>query len=487
MIKKATLLLSYLLLLSNLVISQTFDGDWSVEYVTSDSPDSSNSIGYNVISVAAVEEDAFVALVNRGSANAHYLVGFRNAGKNTGRLGNVPYQLVDNKTKWISGFDQEYLFDANDIASKGNLIYVPNNDSISNSILVFELKTDSIYTYPQRYKVNAYIWAIDVDDNGRIYVTKTGDSTKAGSVLILENPDATPKWVTNGKQGKILQEFSLPDIGSPRGITANSDGTVLYVGNWDENKIYCYVGDPISGYTLLDDFKFEVAGEVITADTTSGPLKVGPFGIQYMREKNLLFVAHDASFVSGDNRGYSYGRIYIANPNTGEVLDTIDAAKWNFQIEGRYNNHNPGNLASGYTSNYAVDFDENLNVYTQSWYGWTVDKWVYSGTLPTIELTITDIKVNEQLIPEQIELKQNYPNPFNPTTTVEFSLNKQSDISLKIYNITGELVTNLIKNKNLNKGSYKITFDASNLVSGTYIYQLQVGEKTLSNKMILIK
>ncbi|MBK8946032.1 MAG: T9SS type A sorting domain-containing protein [Ignavibacteriae bacterium] len=487
MVRKFTKSFFLFLIFSNLIFSQSFDGTWSVEYVTSDSPDSLNSIGYNVISVGVISEDSFVALVNRGSANAHYLVGFKNAGKNSGRLGNVPYQQVDFRTKWLSGFDQEFLFDANDIAAKGNLVYVPNNDTNSNSILTFELKDDSIYTYPQRYKIDEYIWAIDVDDNGRIYVTKTGDSTKAGSVIIFENPDVAPKWVSNGKQGKILQEFTLPDIGSPRGITANNDGTILYVSNWDENKIYCYIGDPVNGYTLYDGFDFQVESEFITPDTTSGSLKVGPFGIQYMPGKNLLFVAHDADFVSGDNRGYAYGKIFIANPNTGEVLDTIDAAKWNFLIEGRYNNHNPANNASGYTSNYAVDFDENNNIYTQSWFGWTVDKWNYSAELPTIEITITDIQIDYNFIPNQIELKQNYPNPFNPSTTIEFSLNTQHEVSLKIYNITGELVTDLLKNKILEQGNYKLTFDASKFVSGTYIYQLQVGLKTFSNKMILIK
>ncbi|MCB9250638.1 MAG: hypothetical protein H6613_19935 [Ignavibacteriales bacterium] len=172
-------LVSTLLLLSSFVSAQSLDGDWSVDYVTSDSPDSLNSVGYNVISVASLgDENSFVALANRGSANSFYLVAYRNAGKNSGRLGTYPYSETDLKTKWINLFDQEFLYDANDLAAKGNLIYVPNNDSVSNSILVFEVKDDSIYSHPQRYKVNSYIWAIDVDANGRVYVTKTGDTTK---------------------------------------------------------------------------------------------------------------------------------------------------------------------------------------------------------------------------------------------------------------------------------------------------------------------
>ncbi|MCB9250637.1 MAG: hypothetical protein H6613_19930 [Ignavibacteriales bacterium] len=222
----------------------------------------------------------------------------------------------------------------------------------------------------------------------------------------MESPDVTPKWASNGNSGKILQEIVLPDKGSLRGVTVNSDGTVLYVSNWDQNKVYCYVGDPVSGYSLYDGFNFAVDSEFAATD---GPLQVGPFGIQLMNTKNLLFVTHDADFKGGAGSGYSYGRIYVANPNTGELLDTVDAAAWNLKIEGQYDNHNSENNASGYTSTFAVDFDDNFNLYTQSWYGWTIDKWIYSGELPTIDITIdgstTGIEFLDSTIPNEVSLK----------------------------------------------------------------------------------
>jgi len=471
----------------SLTFSQSFDGDWSAEYVTSDNPDSLNSVGWNVISVTTLAEDSFVALANRGSANAYYLVAFRDAGPNSGRLGYYEYQ-PSLQTKWINIFDQEYVYDANDLASNGNLVFVPNNDSVSNSILVFEVKEDSIYSYPQRYKVNAYIWAIDIDDNGRVYVTKTGDDTTPGSVLILENPDTAPAWVPNGNSGTVLQEFSLPDpgsprgdIGSPRGLTVNGDGTVLYVSNHNENKIYCYVGDPINGYSLYDGFDFSVDDQF---QASTELLDVGPFGLQLMPDKNLLFVAHDVDFSGGE--GYEYARMYIANPNTGEVLDTIDVAEWNYSIHNSYTDRQTG-IASGFASTYAVDFDENYNVYSQSWYGWTVEKFIYSGELPTIELIITSVeKVNETL-PSKFSLEQNYPNPFNPSTTIQFDLNESQEVSLSVFNINGQRVTDLIKSTNFSAGSYKISFDASKLSSGTYLYVLKAGNNQMSKKMTLLK
>jgi hypothetical protein len=116
-----------------------------------------------------------------------------------------------------------------------------------------------------------------------------------------------------------------------------------------------------------------------------------------------------------------------------------------------------------------------------------VDKWQFTGTIPTIPLTITGIVKDENTIPEQFNLAQNYPNPFNPSTTIEFSLPQDADISLSVYSITGELVTTLINNSNFTKGNYKLTFDASKLASGNYIYVLTNNDLKLSRKMSLIK
>ena len=93
--------------------------------------------------------------------------------------------------------------------------------------------------------------------------------------------------------------------------------------------------------------------------------------------------------------------------------------------------------------------------------------------------------------PLSFELLQNYPNPFNPSTTISIGLPVQSDVSLDVYNITGERVLSLY-NGVLAAGNYNYTVDASNLTSGIYVYVLNaVGEdgknSTLSRKMTLLK
>lgn len=89
-------------------------------------------------------------------------------------------------------------------------------------------------------------------------------------------------------------------------------------------------------------------------------------------------------------------------------------------------------------------------------------------------------------VPDGFKLNQNYPNPFNPTTNIEFSLNESGSVSLKVYDLTGREVASLVDSR-LNAGDHNVTFDASNLSSGVYIYILQSNGIRLANKMTLIK
>lgn len=92
--------------------------------------------------------------------------------------------------------------------------------------------------------------------------------------------------------------------------------------------------------------------------------------------------------------------------------------------------------------------------------------------------------------PQEYTLYQNYPNPFNPATTIEYSLPVKSNVTISIYTALGELVKTLV-NDAVEAGYQKATFDASNLPSGTYIYQIRATSegKTFvdSKKMMLIK
>ena len=103
--------------------------------------------------------------------------------------------------------------------------------------------------------------------------------------------------------------------------------------------------------------------------------------------------------------------------------------------------------------------------------------WRSSGTV--------DVE-NEEQIPTQYSLNQNYPNPFNPSTTVKFSIPNEEYVSLKIFNSLGEEVADLV-NETKPTGNYSVSFDASQLSSGVYLYKINAGGFTEIKKMMLIK
>lgn len=102
---------------------------------------------------------------------------------------------------------------------------------------------------------------------------------------------------------------------------------------------------------------------------------------------------------------------------------------------------------------------------------------------PTILASNDDFNLNEDL---SFELYQNYPNPFNPITTIRFYLNSDDFVSLRVYDISGKLVAELV-NEYLRSGFHEKVFDGSNLSSGIYIYALQRGSKIFAKKMQLLK
>jgi hypothetical protein len=95
-------------------------------------------------------------------------------------------------------------------------------------------------------------------------------------------------------------------------------------------------------------------------------------------------------------------------------------------------------------------------------------------------------KDNGAATPVTFKLSQNYPNPFNPSTIIQYNLPKSGLVSLKIYDILGREVATLVNDQQV-AGAYKVTFDASKLASGVYIYRIISGNFISTKKMMLLK
>ncbi len=98
----------------------------------------------------------------------------------------------------------------------------------------------------------------------------------------------------------------------------------------------------------------------------------------------------------------------------------------------------------------------------------------------------TDVKQENDIIPDKYALEQNFPNPFNPSTEIKFSISKASNVKLIVSDILGREVAILV-NDDLSAGNYSINFNAQNISSGVYFYTLITDNFKQSRKMILMK
>jgi hypothetical protein len=106
----------------------------------------------------------------------------------------------------------------------------------------------------------------------------------------------------------------------------------------------------------------------------------------------------------------------------------------------------------------------------------------FETTAPTVPV----INISSE-VPDKYDLIQNYPNPFNPATSINFKLPERSFVSIKVYNLLGQLVKVLIDNKRYDAGVYQASFDGSTLSSGIYFYTFQTEKFTQTKRMVLLK
>lgn len=104
--------------------------------------------------------------------------------------------------------------------------------------------------------------------------------------------------------------------------------------------------------------------------------------------------------------------------------------------------------------------------------------------LKNVNSVVTGVDDETKL--NSFSLDQNFPNPFNPTTTIKFSLGKNGFTTLKLYDVLGKEVANIV-NGVLEDGPHEVNFDASMLPSGTYFYTITSGSFTETKKMMLLK
>ena len=206
-------------------------------------------------------------------------------------------------------------------------------------------------------------------------------------------------------------------------------------------------------------------------------LNIGSGSLAYSKDGGETWKTTAASFDEEMSLvgPFSQGNYYLYVPNHGSVTQI------NSDL-GTYDKRDQQLLTNVGLDGITYVLDENNDPHI----------WVRGRINSTIIYRKGPLRVavsNEESSPERPivnDLHQNYPNPFNPVTTISFSLRKSGEVSLSVYNISGQKVAVVLNNR-LSSGLHSINFDASHLASGTYIYQLKTSYGAITKRLTLIK
>jgi hypothetical protein len=175
------------------------------------------------------------------------------------------------------------------------------------------------------------------------------------------------------------------------------------------------------------------------------------------------------------------------NPSGHVVLNWSTATELNnriFEIErrpvdGQFSTI--GFIEGHGTTTEAHDYTYVDNNVTPGTYGYRLKQIDFNGTYEYFDEIMIDVTP-----PLEFALSQNYPNPFNPTTNIKYSITENSNVKLSVFNLLGQEVKVIVDGFQ-EAGFYDVSFDASDLPSGTYFYKIETAQFTQTKKMLLAK
>ncbi len=180
------------------------------------------------------------------------------------------------------------------------------------------------------------------------------------------------------------------------------------------------------------------------------------------------------------------GNLDIANDVIMTLSGGAQASNIFFQVSGAITFGTNAQMQGNYLTATAVNFGTGTSLLGRALAQTEVVLNMNAITRPTLTTSID----SDNQSATKIELSQNYPNPFNPSTVIGFTIGTQDlasvQVRLAVYDLLGREVAVLV-NGVMSAGTHSVSFDASNLTSGMYIYQLTSGGSRLTGKMSLVK
>jgi photosystem II stability/assembly factor-like uncharacterized protein len=256
---------------------------------------------------------------------------------------------------------------------------------------------------------------------------------------------------------------------------------------WDSSNVV-FVGDGVTGSGQAKIFRSSNGGVNWTDIRTTSASEVPSMCNTVFDLAKIYATEWSGSQIY---RSTNYGYTFDNSHSTGFSGWASDIAHEdpNLIYTGNYGS------SSSYTTNNGANWITGTSGMSGSGAGVIVPErgWIISQQtsnvykMSIIYTVMTSVEeIVSTIVPERFALSQNYPNPFNPATKIKYDVPVNSQVTLKIFDISGKEVANLV-NEFKNAGSYELNFNASNLTSGVYFYTIQANDFRETKKMLLIK
>ncbi|GJQ64508.1 MAG: hypothetical protein SCALA702_35610 [Melioribacteraceae bacterium] len=434
-------------------------------------------------------------------------------------VGNIPVSEILVNTALLESVDQYDIDTSNNYSDVTVTIQGfgdPANTGNSNWVQVGEFEGGDL------------IWVTTEDKDGQLLAGTWGGK-------ISRSTDNGLSWTQLNTGMNVAYIWSLvvdgDDIyaGTERGVYKSTDNGQ----NWE-----------VTALANIDVRAMAISNTKIYAGTWGQGLYTSTDGgdswSAISRELTNAAVHALAVNADGDIFAGTYTSGIYRSTNDGSSFEHLDAGYlhiWSMGIDsqgnifagtyggGMYYSNNNGDTFVAYNNNlpathiYSIRIDPSDDVYITSWNGGVFvlesdarsDQWgplgmngldvsslwydetegalyaatgaglIYKNDDPLLALEQIDISA-----PIEFNLAQNYPNPFNPSTRINFSIAEEGHYKLSIFNLLGEELAVLVS-EDMTPGNYNYTFNANNLPSGLYIYNLSGNGISLSGKMMLLK
>lgn len=376
-----------------------------------------------------------------------------------------------DRPDYLQGDHKDYL---EDMVAAGKLIDFDNNYRIDNvrngTYYPAAFSFDFSYGYPRIVRfgflknINGEPLSIEVTDQSVSDIDITAYSTEippvswgdaftvANSFMDQINPDIS-----------FIQSYGREEIYPPTHPEGKSE---MWLFVWyDEDSTMVHVVNTIG--TSIDVYE-KMHLDSIPENERPDMDDFLPITGLTIGSQEALAIAMDNGLTNQFNNlpHESMGRIqyhlYTFHFLYPDLLDDHTNAFWDLNIEATV--YDDWENTFHYKANYLID--------------------AVNGDFLGSVVTAAD---KEAALPSEIALYQNYPNPFNPETQIQWQLNREEHVTLSVYDLLGRKVASLV-NQSYPAGIHTVTFDASALSSGIYVYRLETGQgKVFTRKMTLLK